>query len=474
MSALMMTTVSTVLGEISSVYTTAILTICIVVSASLVGLLLSVLGSRSSRSSSRVPSLRTLPCLTTPSSLTVVELTNSLWTSDSDTSQVSEQVLISMLVRIFELHGLTSSLNVSKLHVYLLRIKDNYRANPYHNFRHACHVTLNGHRLLSALSPSVYRQLSAEEKVAFFWGAISHDLDHLGKGNDVLLKERHELTRTHGTISILENHSISIAVKLLDEETKNPLNGGRYRSKESNFLEGMSPASMAVVCEVFKSIILSTDIGNHENNTRLTTRWDALFSSSSSSSASSSSSTSSSSSSSSSSAPSSCSPYPSRRRSSSPRGSLADASSLSSSSRSSSSSLSKSSAAVPLGGGGTLSPADRVVLLSMLLRIADIGALSQAFRIFLRWSLALFDEKGVVGASSIRTEMYDFVRMQEKFLKSYATPEIKRVCDATDVLGTTGEAIWTAFRRNTENYYKLSEDERISELLSNAVDLTAH
>ena len=108
----------------------------------------------------------------------------------------------------------------------------------------------------------------------------------------------------------------------------------------------------------------------------------------------------------------------------------------------------------------------------MLLRLSDIGALSQSFRIFMRWSLALFDEKvAVLGPlAEASSELVDFAAMQENFLGKHAAPEIGRVC-ASRVLGAVGDGAWRQFRRNAEAYYQLTAEERIEELMGNAADL---
>jgi hypothetical protein len=123
-----------------------------------------------------------------------------------------------------------------------------YRDNPFHNFEHACHVTMSVNKLLKrvvapALDEDEIKEL--EEKgediiahihhnthgintdplalFAIVFSALIHDVDHRGASNAQMMKEEESMSAKYKNKSIAEQNSLDIAWKLLLSEQVNAL-----------------------------------------------------------------------------------------------------------------------------------------------------------------------------------------------------------------------------------------------------------
>jgi hypothetical protein len=93
-------------------------------------------------------------------------------------------------------------------------VKHNYRANPYHNFRHAFDVTQTCYLFLKhgilANAP-----LTPLDVFSMMVSALCHDLQHPGMNNTFQCNARTKLALTYNDISVLENFHASVAFQLL-------------------------------------------------------------------------------------------------------------------------------------------------------------------------------------------------------------------------------------------------------------------
>ncbi|RCN26180.1 3'5'-cyclic nucleotide phosphodiesterase [Ancylostoma caninum] len=98
---------------------------------------------------------------------------------------------------------------------YLLNLEHHYRSNPYHNHIHAADVAQSMHVLLtSPVLTEVFSDL--EVMAAIFAGAI-HDVDHPGFTNQYLINSNNELAIMYNDESVLEQHHLAVAFKLLQD-----------------------------------------------------------------------------------------------------------------------------------------------------------------------------------------------------------------------------------------------------------------
>ncbi|XP_013421124.1 cAMP-specific 3',5'-cyclic phosphodiesterase 4C isoform X4 [Lingula anatina] len=100
---------------------------------------------------------------------------------------------------------------------YLMHLEDHYRRDvPYHNNVHAADVTQSTHVLLSA--PALENVFTDLEILAAIFACAIHDVDHPGVTNQFLINTSSELALMYNDESVLENHHLAVAFKLLTEE----------------------------------------------------------------------------------------------------------------------------------------------------------------------------------------------------------------------------------------------------------------
>jgi hypothetical protein len=120
--------------------------------------------------------------------------------------------IISFLAEQFIYFGLPIS-EFSNLTQFIRMMSIEYHENVYHNFTHACHVTLNCCYFLSKLSHP--EDFSSVEKLALLFSAIIHDAGHLGVSNHALINKNHQLAKKYHDQSVAEMHSLTLGLEAL-------------------------------------------------------------------------------------------------------------------------------------------------------------------------------------------------------------------------------------------------------------------
>jgi len=106
-----------------------------------------------------------------------------------------------------------------------------YNDNSFHNFNHACHVTMTANKLLSRVVVPIEQNTDEIMKEAhdFSYGltsdpltqfaivfsALIHDLEHPGVTNGQLVEEENRLATLYHGESVAEQHSIDLTLELL-------------------------------------------------------------------------------------------------------------------------------------------------------------------------------------------------------------------------------------------------------------------
>ncbi|VDK86545.1 unnamed protein product [Litomosoides sigmodontis] len=98
---------------------------------------------------------------------------------------------------------------------YLLHLEHHYRDNPYHNQVHAADVTQSVNVLIS--SPTLQDVFSELEVLASIFAGAIHDVDHPGFTNHYLINTNSELAIMYNDESVLEQHHLAVAFKLLQD-----------------------------------------------------------------------------------------------------------------------------------------------------------------------------------------------------------------------------------------------------------------
>jgi len=158
-----------------------------------------------------------------------------------------------MLVLLEEMYfdlGLVDELDIhhDTLKRFLLRVQENYRNNPFHNFRHCfcvsqmMYVLIHGCRLTEVLSK--------RDICVLLTACICHDLDHPGYSNAYQINARTELAVRYNDMSPLENHHCAVSFKILS-------------SPECNIFANLSPEEFKEVRGDMIILILATDMARH-------------------------------------------------------------------------------------------------------------------------------------------------------------------------------------------------------------------
>lgn len=159
--------------------------------------------------------------------------------------------LSQLALHLFRTSGLVEKFDIpeAKLMRFLLRAEGAYKHHPYHNSTHAADVLHTMHKLMTdgGVFPAYADQVDC---LSCYIAAIIHDIDHSGFTNDFLVNTTHSLAIMHNDQSPHENHHLFLSWTLLTEE--------RY-----NFLENVSAAVKQRVRQSVIDMVLATDLKSH-------------------------------------------------------------------------------------------------------------------------------------------------------------------------------------------------------------------
>ncbi|KAL7573558.1 hypothetical protein ACA910_008696 [Epithemia clementina (nom. ined.)] len=186
-----------------------------------------------------------------------------------------------------------------QLRAYISTVAGLYRSNHFHNFAHACHVTMSVKKLLSRIvAPTGLDDTVQEDRLsshrsmkgkvgaastlhdhtygitsdpltqfAMVFSALIHDVNHMGVPNDTLIRENNSLASMYRNKSVAEQHSIDVAWDLLQQDQFKDLRYCIYATKPE--------------FERFRQIVvqavLATDIVDTELKALRNERWERAF-----------------------------------------------------------------------------------------------------------------------------------------------------------------------------------------------------
>lgn len=143
----------------------------------------------------------------------------------------------------------TFKIPVGSLITYMMHIEDHYRSDvTYHNSIHAADVTQSSHVLLSV--PALQSVFSELEILATIFASAIHDVDHPGLTNQFLVNSGSELALMYNDESVLENHHLAVAFKLLQQEG-------------CDFLQNLPSKSRQMLRRMVIDIVRATDMSRH-------------------------------------------------------------------------------------------------------------------------------------------------------------------------------------------------------------------
>ncbi|KAF3425378.1 hypothetical protein E2986_05938 [Frieseomelitta varia] len=132
---------------------------------------------------------------------------------------------------------------------FMMTLEDNYvKDNPFHNSLHAADVTQSTHTLLN--TPALESVFTPLEITAALFAATIHDVDHPGLTNQFLINSSSELALMYNDESVLENHHLAVAFKLLQNEG-------------CDIFVNMTKKQRQTLRKMVIDMVLSTDMSKH-------------------------------------------------------------------------------------------------------------------------------------------------------------------------------------------------------------------
>ncbi|XP_012976623.1 calcium/calmodulin-dependent 3',5'-cyclic nucleotide phosphodiesterase 1A isoform X3 [Mesocricetus auratus] len=120
--------------------------------------------------------------------------------------------------------------------------------NPYHNLVHAADVTQTVHYIM--LHTGIMHWLTELEILAMVFAAAIHDYEHTGTTNNFHIQTRSDVAILYNDRSVLENHHVSAAYRLMQEE-------------EMNIFVNLSKDDWRDLRNLVIEMVLSTDMSGH-------------------------------------------------------------------------------------------------------------------------------------------------------------------------------------------------------------------
>ncbi|EFX68222.1 hypothetical protein DAPPUDRAFT_63312, partial [Daphnia pulex] len=132
---------------------------------------------------------------------------------------------------------------------FLMTLEDHYgKEVPYHNHFHAADVTQSTHVLLN--SPALESVFTNLEIMAAIFAATIHDVDHPGLTNQFLINTSSELALMYNDESVLENHHLAVAFKLL-------------QSPDCDIFSNLNKKQRQTLRKMVIDMVLATDMSKH-------------------------------------------------------------------------------------------------------------------------------------------------------------------------------------------------------------------
>merc|ERR1719500_248859 len=131
----------------------------------------------------------------------------------------------------------------------LLTLEEHYLTEvPYHNSSHAADVTLSMNTLLN--SPALESVFTPLEVMTAVFSAAIHDVDHPGLTNQYLINTSSELALMYNDESVLENHHLAVAFKLL-------------QTPECDIFVNLTRKQKQTLRKMVIDMVLATDMSKH-------------------------------------------------------------------------------------------------------------------------------------------------------------------------------------------------------------------
>lgn len=177
---------------------------------------------------------------------------------------------------------------IRQLHQVVTIIAGTYRDNHFHNFEHACHVTMCVDKFLTRIvTPDIDPNTVTNEKdiastmhdythginsdpmtlLAIVFSALIHDADHRGISNAQLCKEDDKMASVYRSKCVAEQNSVDIAWSILMSQEYKELRSAVFSNREE----------LLRFRQVVVNVVLATDIFDGELKDLRNRRWKRAF-----------------------------------------------------------------------------------------------------------------------------------------------------------------------------------------------------
>uniref|UniRef100_A0A671XWK4 Phosphodiesterase n=1 Tax=Sparus aurata TaxID=8175 RepID=A0A671XWK4_SPAAU len=158
--------------------------------------------------------------------------------------------MLSCLEHMYHDLGLVKDFNINPITLkrWLLCIHDNYKNNPFHNFRHCFCVTQMMYSMICLCS--LQEKFTQVDVLILMTAAVCHDLDHPGFNNTYQINARTELAVRYNDISPLENHHCAVAFQI-------------FSQPDCNIFSNFDPEAFKQIRQGTITLILATDMARH-------------------------------------------------------------------------------------------------------------------------------------------------------------------------------------------------------------------
>lgn len=158
--------------------------------------------------------------------------------------------LVTAAYTVFKKRNLISEFKISPPTFinFMTAVQKSYKPNPYHNCTHAADVLLATHYLLKA--KALEHVFTSLEIMAALVAAAVHDAAHPGRNNQFMVNSGHELALLYNDNSVLENHHLAVAFKIMQDPT-------------CNFLQHIECTQRQAFRRMIIDMVLATDMARH-------------------------------------------------------------------------------------------------------------------------------------------------------------------------------------------------------------------
>uniref|UniRef100_A0A8D3DGU6 High affinity cGMP-specific 3',5'-cyclic phosphodiesterase 9A n=1 Tax=Scophthalmus maximus TaxID=52904 RepID=A0A8D3DGU6_SCOMX len=158
--------------------------------------------------------------------------------------------MLSCLEYMYHDLGLVKEFNMNPITLkrWLLAIQENYRNNPFHNFRHCFCVSQMMYGMIHLCN--LQEKMTLTDMGILMTAAVCHDLDHPGYNNTYQINARTELAVRYNDISPLENHHCAVAFQIIS-------------LPECNIFANVDPEAFKQIRQAIITLILATDMARH-------------------------------------------------------------------------------------------------------------------------------------------------------------------------------------------------------------------